>query len=334
MRGKGFVFMLLRLLILAAAAFGPAGWSYAMDINCNVQNTDVVWELRVIPDLELVNYSYMGKDAGNDWTCDPGLENIRQTGEDKGSTTGEFKDENGDSKLDLLTVKVINIYPCYYNEVSMKVYNGGSEPITMPQPVLHWLGQEILLEDGMVTTVYDPEGKAVMELCWLNNTGKVLYPGKKFEEVFEFHFIAPPATPPEITGLTPGYWKNWRNHYTAEQFNALLKSTIAPDIATADKIFSHYSAAPGKEITILKAHLLAAQLTLNLTKMPELPNPDGACLTESSKVEWQGGVITVGEAVKRALDILANPAAYTREQILQVKDLLDMINNLKIPTKG
>ncbi len=132
----------------------------------------------------------------------------------------------------------------------------------------------------------------------------------------------------ELYGLTPGYWKNWRNHYTDEQFKALLVGTIAPDINTANAIFGKYSSRPGMELTILKAHLLATQLTLNLTKMPDLTNLDGAFLVESGLIEWEGMEITIAEAVQQALDIWTNPEIYTRSQILEAKNLLDYINNL------
>lgn len=131
----------------------------------------------------------------------------------------------------------------------------------------------------------------------------------------------------ELVGFTPGYWKNWRKHYSTEQFNSLLAGTIAVDSDSADKIFSKYSAGPGMELTILRAHLLATQLTLNLTRMPVLPNTGNAYLVESGNVEL-GEIQTVGEAVQKALDVLDNPDCYTREQVLDIKDLLDHINNL------
>jgi len=133
-------------------------------------------------------------------------------------------------------------------------------------------------------------------------------------------------------GLTPGYWKNWRNHYNPGEFETLLEGTIADgsidSIDTADRIF-HPELRDFKGLFKLKSQLLATQLTLNLTKMPNMPNPDNAYLTEEDcSVEWNGEVLIVGDAVNEALAILANPRDYTREQILEVKDILDMINNL------
>ena len=129
-------------------------------------------------------------------------------------------------------------------------------------------------------------------------------------------------------GLTPGYWKNWRNHYTPEQFNELLAETfVGQDIDKADHIFSAYSSSPGQELTMLKAHLLAAQLTLSLVNHPQMPNPDGAFLSPSYKIQYNGNYISIGEVIDQALIIAANPSS-TRDQIIEIKNMLDLINNL------
>jgi hypothetical protein len=128
-------------------------------------------------------------------------------------------------------------------------------------------------------------------------------------------------------GLTPGYWKNWRNHYNDSEFKQLLEGTIAGNITIADNIFANYNASPGYELTILKAHLLATQLTLHLTDS-DLPNPDDAYLTGECTIEWEGNMVTVGAVVDNALNISNNSTAYERDEILEVKDQLDTINNL------
>jgi|GEM_PF-2871441 len=128
-------------------------------------------------------------------------------------------------------------------------------------------------------------------------------------------------------GLTPGYWKNWRNHYTSQQFLLLLEGTIAEgDSAYADAIFADYDASPDDEITILRAMLLANQLTLNLTQHPELPNPSGGSLFNACRVPGYSG--NLGYWIAQALEIHANPEAFTREYILEVKTMLDKFANL------
>ena len=45
----------------------------------------------------------------------------------------------------------------------------------------------------------------------------------------------------KCVGLTPGYWSNWRNHYTAAEFTGLLAGTIASSIDKADSILNSNS---------------------------------------------------------------------------------------------
>jgi len=123
-------------------------------------------------------------------------------------------------------------------------------------------------------------------------------------------------------GLTPGYWRNWRNHYTADQFASLLPGTIAGTIAEADAIFNHWDANPDDYLSILKAFTLADQLTLNLTQHPDLPNPSGGSLVPQCVLTVNGVTISLGDALAASLAILADPASYSRDYALVVKDWL------------
>ena len=128
-----------------------------------------------------------------------------------------------------------------------------------------------------------------------------------------------PTPPPPDCGLTPGYWKNWRNKYTSAQFLGLLRSTFVNDIPgaaganrmvqtadaivqIADDIFDDYKAKPGEEMTILRAFLLTVQLTIALVA-PGLPDPPaGVNLSPSSSLPSGG---TLGGAIADALALEA-----------------------------
>ena len=136
------------------------------------------------------------------------------------------------------------------------------------------------------------------------------------------NYIAPP--PAVCAGLTPGYWKNWRNHYTAAQFASLLPGTIASSIAQADAIFA---AKGSNSIAKLKWFVLANQLTLNLTAASSLPNPSSGSLSGSC-VAVAGGP-ELGGTLSTALNILNGVGGpYTDAYILGIKDILDAIANL------
>jgi len=141
-----------------------------------------------------------------------------------------------------------------------------------------------------------------------------------------FNSETPPPPPPSLcVGLTPGYWKNWKNHYTEEQFLSLLPGTIAEGMTAkqATKILSGNGPDP---LTKLAKFVLANQLTLNLSGT-DLPNPDGAYLDETCASAYSD--TGLGDALTQALAILdADGAGYTDQEILAVKNVLDAIANM------
>lgn len=130
-------------------------------------------------------------------------------------------------------------------------------------------------------------------------------------------------------GLTPGYWVNWRNHYTAQQFTLLLQNTIAQgDIAKADRILTSTGCDDGDAIACMRRFLLSTQLTLNLTGQPSLPNPSGGDL--KLVCQAQGDARDLGYWLGEALKIdAANGSGFSRDYILQVKSWLDTYANLR-----
>ena len=146
-----------------------------------------------------------------------------------------------------------------------------------------------------------------------------LDPGEEDTVTFTNHAIC--------IGLTPGYWKNWRNHYTDAQFCVVLEGTMADvgncaaNIAAADAVFAHWDANPDDYLTIVAAFLLADQLTLNLTQDPSLPNPSGGSLVPEC-TGCNGATMSLGDAIAAGLAILANPGGYSRDYALSIKNEL------------
>ncbi|OGY26460.1 MAG: hypothetical protein A2Z24_00405 [Candidatus Woykebacteria bacterium RBG_16_44_10] len=121
-------------------------------------------------------------------------------------------------------------------------------------------------------------------------------------------------------GLTPGYWSNWRNHYTEGQFLPLLQGTVAAgNVALADDYLSSVGCDADDALHCMRRFLLANQLTLNLTQHSELPNPDDAGLVGLCRIE---GIGTLQSAISDALAILARPLGFSRDEILVVKNRL------------
>ncbi|MGD8700475.1 MAG: prealbumin-like fold domain-containing protein, partial [Gemmatimonadales bacterium] len=106
-------------------------------------------------------------------------------------------------------------------------------------------------------------------------------------------------------GLTPGYWSNWRNHYSEAQFLVLLEGTIASSIAEADDFLASVGCDGDDALLCMKRFLLANQLTLNLTMMLDLPNPDGAELYRACQLDQHPDVAeNLGYWLDQALALL------------------------------
>jgi len=110
----------------------------------------------------------------------------------------------------------------------------------------------------------------------------------------------------ECNGLTPGFWKNWRNHYNESVMNELLQGTIASNIADVDAIFTNFDNSLCNELHHLKAMILANQLTLSLSQTDYFnsnKNLVGACLITGNE---QTG--TLDNALSKALALLNDPS--------------------------
>ena len=111
-------------------------------------------------------------------------------------------------------------------------------------------------------------------------------------------------------GLTPGYWKNWRNHYawteegdvtTSTEFAILLQDTVADvgtdeeNIARADEIFADYNNNDPASGEMLEVFILANELTINLTVW-NFENPDDLLFMETG-IAMYGAVEITHELV-------------------------------------
>ena len=182
--------------------------------------------------------------------------------------------------------------------------------------------QGIKVLDDLGTVTYSPPvSSAVATVNYYH--GAVATVNYYHGAVVTFTNVA--VTPPAVCiGLTPGYWKNWRNHYTAAQFTQLLQGTIAPTISDADALF----AAKGRDATTkLRWFVLANQLTLNLTGT-SLPNPSSGSLTSASTLVSGGSPL--GDALATGLNILNGVGGpYSESFIDAVKSTLDAFANLE-----
>lgn len=139
-----------------------------------------------------------------------------------------------------------------------------------------------------------------------------------------------PPPPTVCDGLTPGYWRNWSNHYSEAEFQQLLDWVNDNDYRGGSLSISEITAilryGGPNAIRSLEKFYYANLLTLALTDQTGLPNPDTASLAlDCTHPDFDG---TLGEALGDAEDIFASPGSYNRRQINAVKDILDKFANL------
>ena len=119
-----------------------------------------------------------------------------------------------------------------------------------------------------------------------------------------FMLFASTAYAVQALPRTPGFWINWENHFTDEEFSRLVDGTIASgSIADAVDYLTSLGCDDEDAIHCLRRLLLANQLTVNLTNLSLrdalFPNPDGAYMTLETSLE--GGGINLGQCIQDAI---------------------------------
>lgn len=130
-----------------------------------------------------------------------------------------------------------------------------------------------------------------------------------------------PSPAASCTGLGPGYWQNWRNHYSPLQFQGLLAGTVAASILEAEIFLSATGCAGDDAVACMRRVLLADQLSVNLALQPGLFNADTTSLALTCTASGIDG--SLGEWIDKGLLILADPETFERSYVLEVKDALE-----------
>jgi hypothetical protein len=142
---------------------------------------------------------------------------------------------------------------------------------------------------------------------------------------------------PAGAGLTPGFWKNWDNHFTVGEFEELLPTSVASTIEEVNEIFADYDNSAPVTGEMLEVFVLANELTINLTVYnfendPDLPNPSGGTLYGAVVIVVDGVEYELGEALADANEYLTNGTidglVPSDEEITALKTILDKFANL------
>jgi len=181
------------VLAVGVIGFGYANWTDTVVVEENVATGNVCVEL-VTPVSVTDPFAPppIYPTSFPDWTCDPGIANVRVVSPPKNVGWGEavYVDTDGDLRYDKVKVTLHDVYPCYYNNVSFHVHNCGTIPVIMDSVTIH---------DGFATQVIDHEGVYSMdlngngiddfEIRWGNHLGAQWEPSDEAEISFGMHML-------------------------------------------------------------------------------------------------------------------------------------------------
>ena len=128
--------------------------------------------------------------------------------------------------------------------------------------------------------------------------------------------------PCHCDGLSPGFWRNWRNHYSAKEMKQLLPGTVASSLADVDAVFASGS---GKDWLVkLRSVVLTHQLTVAWSAS-DLPRFDEtADLQMSCEVQH----VSLSEMIDEA-QVLFDQARANRK-LVKDKDLKELYEMLAV----
>lgn len=156
------------IIALAATGVAYAHWSQTLQIQGTILTGELDWEFTMVTCLDT---------SGNDYHCRDGFAGpppyFWMGDKDVGSTSCEVTDSH------TVTVTLNNVYPCYFNSVTLYVDAAGTIPITFEKVIID--GNEITSEPAPVIKL-DLNGDDLddIEILWKNTLGTQREPGESF----------------------------------------------------------------------------------------------------------------------------------------------------------
>ena len=173
------------VVALAATGVSYAHWTQTLQIQGTVSTGELDWEFEGW---------FFQLDAGLDWTCNstcddrPSISNIHQSDSDMASTTGEFKDTDGDGDYDTFEVTVQNAYPSYYNCITFPVRNNGKIPLKIWKVIINKHEEFLSLPAIVCLDLNNDEENDIIITYW-DKFGEQLEYGDSATLSFGFHIL-------------------------------------------------------------------------------------------------------------------------------------------------
>lgn len=175
--GKITALFLVSVIALAGTSVGYAMWSESLYIDGYVETGELDWEFTwAFPTPE---------PNGIDWTCDPGFQNIRAVDppKDVGSIGTNLVDTDGDGDYDTVEITLSNVYPCYFQSISMEYHINGNIALIID----HWDVDGVPVDAGYTITILN----GAIEIMILDGVGTQMHPGQNGESSLRIHVLQP-----------------------------------------------------------------------------------------------------------------------------------------------
>jgi hypothetical protein len=177
---------LMLLVGMAILGLGYAKWSETLTIDGTVNTGEVDWEFSsfsildsLAPPNEEPDYNTADGFVGDFWQVDKNV----------GWAEGELVDSDGDGDKDTFALTFYNVYPSYFNEISVYAHNNGTIPIIIDRVLIN--GTELKKSPTPVVKLdLTNDGKPDVEVWWGNGFGVQLEPSNRSPEMsFWFHVL-------------------------------------------------------------------------------------------------------------------------------------------------
>jgi len=191
--GKLSVLALALVLALGGLGIGYASWTDTVVVEETVTTGNVCVEF-VTPVYVTDQFAPppIYPTQTPDWTCDPGITNVRDVSPPKNVAWGEavYLDTDGDSYYDTVQVTLHDVYPCYYNNVSFHVHNCGTIPVIMDSVTLVYdTTTQVIDHDGVYSMDLSGNGVDDFEIRWGDHLGAQFEPSDEAEISFGMHML-------------------------------------------------------------------------------------------------------------------------------------------------
>lgn len=177
--GKIAVLFLVSVMALAGMSTGYALWSETLYIDGYAETAELDWEFTLafpVPEPD-----------GIDRTCDKGFGNIRPVypPKDVGYISTKLVDTDEDGDYDTVEIALSNVYPCYFQSVSMEYHINGNIALIID----HWEVDSQTVTPGYAMEICN----GAIEIMILDGVGTQWHPGQNGESSLRIHVLQPAA---------------------------------------------------------------------------------------------------------------------------------------------